>query len=87
MMVKVRIRDEEYVLSRTDIEAVAQRETPRRLNAYFVEVDGRRYPPKQLIRGATRTTHAFDSALAVRALRALGFEVVTIAGGSAAEPS
>ena len=87
MTVKVRIRDEEYALSRADIEAVAQRETPRRLNAYFVEVDGRRYPPKQLIRGATRTTHAFDSALAVRALRALGFEVVTIAGGSAAETS
>ena len=84
MAVTVRIRDEEYVLSRADIEDVARRETPRRLNAYFVEVDGRRYPPKQLIRGATRTIHAFDSALAVRALRALGFEVVTIAGGGAA---
>lgn len=84
MAVMVRIRGEEYVLSRADIESVAQRETPRRLNAYFVELDGRRYPPKQLIRGATRTIHPFDSALAVRALRALGFEVVTITAGGTA---
>jgi hypothetical protein len=57
---------------------VAQREVPRRLNAYFVDIDGRRYPPKQLIRGATRTSQAFVTATAVRALRALGFDVVAM---------
>lgn len=74
----VRIGDEEHSLSREDILAVAQREPPRRLNAYFVDIDGHRYPPKQLIRSATRTSQAFVTAVAVRALRALGFDVVAL---------
>jgi hypothetical protein len=79
MTVTVRVGEEEYSLSREDILAVAQREPPRRLNAYFVDIDGRRYPPKQLIRSATQTSKPFVTAVAVRALQALGFDVVTIA--------
>jgi hypothetical protein len=75
----VRIRNEEHLLSPDDIVAAARRESPRRLNAYFVEIDGRRFPPKQLLRGATHTTQPFDTAVAVRALQALGFEVVRLA--------
>jgi hypothetical protein len=70
------IKDEEYVLSADDILAVAKRETPRRVNAYYVEIDGRRFPPKQLLRASTRTSKPFDTGVAVRALQALGFKVV-----------
>lgn len=75
----IRIREQEYALSRDDIIAAARREHPRRLNAYFVDIDGRRFPPKQLLRSATQTTEPFDTAVAVRALQALGFEVVRLA--------
>jgi hypothetical protein len=79
---KVRIKDEEHLVSADDIIAVARRESPRRLNAYFVEIEGRRFPPKQLLRGAIRTTHPFDTGVAVRALRALGFDVVGLQGSN-----
>lgn len=76
---KVRIKTEEHLLSADDVVAVARRESPRRVNSYFVEIEGRRFPPKQLLRGATHTTQAFDTGVAVRALQALGFEVVRLA--------
>jgi hypothetical protein len=75
---KVRFKDEEHLVSADDIIEVARRESPRRLNAYFVEIEGRRFPPKQLLRGAIRTNQPFDTGVAVRALRALGFEVVSL---------
>jgi hypothetical protein len=78
----VRVGEDEYSISRDEILAVAEREAPRRVNAYFVEIDGRRYPPKQLVRSATGTTRPFVTAVAVRALRALGFEVVAMPGTS-----
>jgi hypothetical protein len=80
MTVSVRIGEKEYPLTREDIIAVAEREVPRRLNAYFVEIEGRRYPPKQLLRSATGTSQPFVTAVAVRALRSLGFDVVAITG-------
>ncbi len=70
------IKDEEHVLSAEDIVAAAKRETPRRVNAYYVDIDGRRFPPKQLLRAATRTSKSFDTGVAVRTLQALGFKVV-----------
>jgi hypothetical protein len=78
MSVSVRIGEERHVINRDDVLAVADREPPRRLNAYFVEVKGRRYPPKQLIKGATGTKLPFVTALAVRALSSLGFEVIAL---------
>jgi hypothetical protein len=81
--VRIQIKDEEHLLTPEDIVAVARREAPRRLNAYFVEIEGHRFPPKQLLRSATRTTKAFDTGLAVRALKALGFKVVSLGEGSA----
>jgi hypothetical protein len=74
----IRIKDEVYSISRDDVIAAAKSEAPRRLNAYFVEVDGIRFPPKQLLRAATKTTATFDSALAVRALQGLGFQVISL---------
>jgi hypothetical protein len=81
----IRIKDEEHVVSADDIVAVARRESPRRLNAYFVEIEGQRFPPKQLLRGAIRTTATFDTGVAVRALRALGFTVVSLAESRSAD--
>jgi hypothetical protein len=72
----IRIGNEEHVVTADDILAVARREAPRRINAYYVEIEGRRFPPKQLLRGAIRTERLFDTGLAVRALRSLGFEVL-----------
>ena len=81
----IRIKDEEHLVSADDIVAVAGRETPRRLNAYFVEIEGRRCPPKQLLRGAIRTAQPFDTGLAVRALQALGFKVIKLESGALTE--
>jgi DGQHR domain-containing protein len=60
--------------------ARAGKESPRRVNSYFVEIDGKRYPPKQLVRAATGTKQFFDTGAAVRVLQALGFTVKTEAG-------
>lgn len=75
----IRVRGAEYTVSVDDIIAVAARETPRRLNAYYVEVQGKRFPPKQLLRGALNPSPRFDTGVAVRTLEALGFHVVKLA--------
>ena len=76
---RVRIKDQEHTISADDIIKVARREAPRRLNAYFVEIEGRRFPPKQLLRGAIPSAPPFDTGVAVRALQGLGFTVVRLA--------
>lgn len=75
---RVRIKGVEHALSADDIIAVSKRESPRRLNAYFVEIDGRRFPPKQLLRGALPTAPPFDTGVAVRVLTGLGFSVEAV---------
>jgi hypothetical protein len=75
---RVRIKGEEHVVSADDIVAVTKREAPRRINAYFVEIDGRRFPPKQLLRGALPSAPPFDTGVAVRCLESLGFQVVRL---------
>jgi 5-methylcytosine-specific restriction protein B len=74
---RVTFRGEEHWVTKEDILAVAAKESPRRVNSYFVEIEGKRYPPKQLIRSATGTTQFFDTGAAVRVLQALGFTVKT----------
>ena len=73
----VKFRGEEHWVTREDILSVASKEPPRRINEYFVEINGERYPPKQLVRSATGTKQFFDTAAAVRLLQALGFSVST----------
>lgn len=75
---RVRIKDEEHIVTADDIRSVARSASPLPLTRYFVEIDGRRFPPKQLLRSATQTTKAFDTGVAVRALQALGFTVLTL---------
>jgi len=83
--VRIQIKDEEHLLTPDDIMAVARRESPRRLNAYFVDIEGRQFPPKQLLRGAIHTAKSFDTGLAVRALQALGFKVIRLDNSSTTE--
>lgn len=73
----VRFRGEEHWVTKEEILAAAAKEPPRRINAYFVEIGGKRYPPKQLVRAATGTKQFFDTAAAVRVLQALGFSVIS----------
>lgn len=79
---QVRIKDQQYTVSADDILEVARRESPRRVNAYYVEIEGRRFPPKQLLRGAVPMAGSFDTGVAVRALQGLGFAVVRIGANS-----
>ena len=72
---RVTFRGEEHWVTKDDILAVAAKESPRRVNSYFVEINGQRYPPKQLVRAATGTKQFFDTGAAVRVLQALGFTV------------
>ena len=62
MATVIRFRGEEHRVTREDILAAAQRSTPERLTTYYVEIDGRRFPPKQLVRVATGTRQQFNSA-------------------------
>jgi hypothetical protein len=74
----VRIGEREFTLSKAIVVSAALGETPRRINAYFVDIAGRRFPPKQLLRAAIGAEAQFDSAFAVRVLEKLGFDVIRV---------
>ena len=78
MEATIRFRGETHTLSRDDILRMAEREVPGKITAYFVEINGRRFPPKQLLRAATGTRKPFNSANARSVLTRLGFRVETI---------
>ena len=69
------IRGQQYRITRDDILRAAHSAAPEPINVYYVEIDGRRYPPKQLIRLATGTRKSFDSMNARAALTRLDFVV------------
>ena len=73
---RVTFRGEEHWVTKDDILAIAASAGPKRVNSYFVEINGQRYPPKQLVRAATGTKQPFDTGAAVRLLESLGFAVV-----------
>ena len=68
-------KGKEYEISDDDIRRVARAHNPKSLVGYFVEVEGKQYPPTQLIRLATEAREAFNSANARSALTRLGFVV------------
>jgi hypothetical protein len=69
------IQGKTYKISDDDIRRVAQTHTPESLVGYYVDVEGKQYPPKQLIRLATDTRDIFNSSNARSALTRLGFIV------------
>jgi hypothetical protein len=78
MEATIRFRGETHTLSREDILRAAEREVPGRITTYFVDINGRRFPPKQLIRSATGTRKPFNSANARSVLAHLGFHIDTV---------
>jgi len=54
MKVKVKIRGKELMVSSRDVEKVAGSLLPERIRKHYVVVNGRRFPPKQLLEGVLR---------------------------------
>jgi len=71
----MRFSGEEYTFTSEDVSRISRDVPPERITQYFVELHGRRYPPKQLIRLVTGTRKKFNSANARSALTRLGFVV------------
>lgn len=71
----IQIQGRDYTISDDDVRRVARLQAAEPLVGYYVEIDSRRYPPKQLIRLATGTRDRFNSANARSALTRLGFVV------------
>ncbi len=71
----IQVQGKQYTITEGDVQRVAREYAPDQLVGYYVEVGGRRYPPKQLIRLATGTRDTFNSTNARSALTRLGFVV------------
>ena len=75
MIVHMTIKGQKYQLSDKEIRLVAKNSPPERIKGYYVEVEGKHFPPKQLIRLVTKTTDPFNSNNARSILTRLGFRV------------
>lgn len=75
MQITIRIAGDEYILTRDDILRVAKSTRPERIDTFYVEVEGKHFPPTQLIRVATGTPYRVYSFNARSALTRLGFDV------------
>ncbi len=71
----IRIGTKLYGLTDTHVKAVLRRATPTFIRLYYINVHGKHFPPKQVIRLATKTKKPFGPAKARRALTDLGFEI------------
>jgi len=71
----ITIKSQPLQITDEDIKRVARDFSPERITRYYVEVEGKCFPPKQLIRLVTRTRDSFNSANARSALTRLGFSV------------
>lgn len=81
MRTDMRINGRPYTISDEDVRQVARNSCPEEIKGtrrYYVEVGGKRFPPKQLIRLVTGTTDSFGSTNARSALTRLGFTVKSI---------
>jgi hypothetical protein len=71
----IQIQGKEYELGEVNIRRVARTHNPERLVGYYVEVEGKKFPPKQLIRLVSGTRDTFNSSNARSALTRLGFVI------------
>lgn len=67
------IKGRAYEVSAKRIRQVARDSDPEKIREYYVEVEGKQFPPKQLIRLVTGTTDSFNSQNARSLLTRLGF--------------
>ena len=72
----IQIQGNKYEIGDEEIRRVVWKYVPEPLVGYYVEVEGRRYPPMQLVRLVTGTRDVFNSANARSALTRLGFLVL-----------
>ena len=74
----LQIQGKDYKIGENDIRRMARMHNPEPLVRYYIEVEGRKFPPKQLIRLVTGTRDTFNSSNARSALTRLGFIVRSI---------
>ena len=67
-----------YTISRDDVFRAARAVPPELVTKFYVEIDGRRFPPTQLVRVAVTTRDAPYSANARSILTRLGFTVKSL---------
>ena len=75
MKVSMIIQGKQFTISDQDIRKVAFGALPEKIRAYYVDLGGKRFSPKQLIRLVTKTTDSFNSSNARSILTRLGFTV------------
>lgn len=78
MKVKMIIQGTKYEITRETVLRVAEREKPDKIRDFYIEVRGKQFPPKQLIRLATGTSRSFNSSNARSVLTKLGFAVKAV---------
>ena len=64
-----------FAFTNADVLTATRGVPPERITRYYVELHGRRFPPKQVIRLVTGTRRKFNSANARSALTRLGFVI------------
>ena len=67
-----------YTISRDDVFRAARAVPPEPVTKFYVEIDGRRFPPTQLVRVAATTRDAPYSANSRSILTRLGFTVKSL---------
>ena len=69
----IQIQGKKYQITDDDVRRAARSNPPGPIVGYYVEVEGKQFPPKQLIGLTTGTRDRFNSANARSALTRLGF--------------
>lgn len=60
--VPMTIQGQEYKISAEQVKEVARQNVPKNIEIYYVEVEGKRFPPKQLIHLVTKAQNrSFNS--------------------------
>jgi hypothetical protein len=82
------IAGQKFTFGRDDVERVARRLDPEPIDVFFTVVNGRRFPPKQLVEALTGLDRAdFNSHQARSLLVRLGFAVERRSPAKALSPS
>jgi hypothetical protein len=78
-----RLNAKEYLLAASDVERTLVGIRPKNIDKYYVEINGLKYPPKQVIASALGLNlTSFTTMDATRILSALEFAVVPVEGGN-----
>ena len=74
--VTMTIKGQKYTISTEQVREVARKHVPKNIRDFYVEVEGKRFRPTQLIHLVTQERYqSFNSQNARRVLARLGFKV------------